>query len=216
MRNLFKGLVYAVLITGFFTLQFSWAAQEDDIMKELEEIDLILGETQTQQVQPQSQPQAQPQLQPQSPPPQPKAKPVIAPEENKGVFPQGESRAVEKLKKENAQLRQQLATTTKDKASIYQELGDTYTEMKLYDQAIDAYKQALTFDPNIAEVYYRLGLLYRHSRNDGKKGIEYLKKYLKLNPEAKDKRQIEYLIDMMTKSSFPFTDDLKKGWDNVW
>lgn len=206
MRNLFKGLVYAVLITGFFTLQFSWAAQEDDIMKELEEIDLILGETQPQvQAQPQS-----------PPPPQPKAKPVIAPEENKGVFPQGESRAVEKLKKENAQLRQQLATTTKDKASIYQELGDTYTEMKLYDQAIDAYKQALTFDPNIAEVYYRLGLLYRHSRNDGKKGIEYLKKYLKLNPEAKDKRQIEYLIDMMTKSSFPFTDDLKKGWDNVW
>ena len=206
MRNLFKGLVYAVLITGFFTLQFSWAAQEDDIMKELEEIDLILGETQPQvQAQPQS-----------PPPPQPKAKPVIAPEENKGVFPQGESRAVEKLKKENAQLRQQLATTTKDKARIYQELGDTYTEMKLYDQAIDAYKQALTFDPNIAEVYYRLGLLYRHSRNDGKKGIEYLKKYLKLNPEAKDKRQIEYLIDMMTKSSFPFTDDLKKGWDNVW
>lgn len=85
----------------------------------------------------------------------------------------------------------------KEYAALYEELGTAYTQAKLYDNAIKAYEKSLVYDQRNADVYYYLGLLYKHSGKNDKKAIFNLKQYLKYNPGAKNKNEIQYLIDML-------------------
>jgi predicted Zn-dependent protease len=57
-------------------------------------------------------------------------------------------------------------------------------------KAYEEYKKALEYNSTYAEPYRGLGLLYK-SKKENMKAIEYLKKYLNLNPDAEDKRFIE-------------------------
>lgn len=105
------------------------------------------------------------------------------------------------LEKMNQQLQQDKVIMAEDmrkkEAALYEELGTAYVQAKLYDNAIDAYAKTITLDPENAEVNYNLGLLYKHSRSDDKKAAYHLKKYLQLNPKAKNKKEVEYLIKML-------------------
>ncbi|MFH1442361.1 MAG: tetratricopeptide repeat protein [Candidatus Omnitrophota bacterium] len=105
------------------------------------------------------------------------------------------------LKNENGQLSNDIArlkdTVKKEEAQLYEELGTAYTQAKLYDDAIEAYEKSLSFDRRNADVYYYLGLLYKHSKNNDKKAISNLKQYLKYKPGAKNRDEIKYLIDML-------------------
>lgn len=105
------------------------------------------------------------------------------------------------LKKMNEQLKQDMVlledNMRKEKAALYEELGTAYVQSKLYDLAIDTYEKSVKLEPNKAEVYYNLGLLYKHSQSDGKKAISNFKKYLQLNPKAKNKKEVEYFIAML-------------------
>jgi len=112
-----------------------------------------------------------------------------------------EKQKTQKLKDENLGLKKKILlieeARNNDMASLYQELGTAYTLAKLFGQAIDAYTKALSLNPNNAEVNYNLGLLYQHSRGDAKKALHHFKKYLRLEPEAKNKEEVEYLIEML-------------------
>ena len=110
------------------------------------------------------------------------------------------------LKKENVRLKQQIVSLEdsqrNEKAKLYQELGTVYAEAKLFDLGIDAYEKSLSFNPDNAEVHYNIGILYKHSKSDSKKAAQHLKKYLRLNPEAKNRKEVEYLIKMLETQPF--------------
>jgi len=107
------------------------------------------------------------------------------------------------LKKENERLQERIVsledTLQNERAMLYQELGTAYTQAKLFDLAIEAYEKSLSFNSRNPDVHYNLGLLYKHSRNNSKKAVYHFKKYLQLNPEAKNREEVKYLIEMLTK-----------------
>lgn len=118
------------------------------------------------------------------------------------------SRAVESLNKERLVLRReneelqerlvlQESILQNEKAILYEKLGTAYTRAKLFDFAIDSYLKSLSFNPQNAKPHYNLGLLYKHSKNNIKKSVYHFKQYLRLNPEAKDRKEVEYLIKML-------------------
>lgn len=108
------------------------------------------------------------------------------------------------LKKMNEQLRQDMTAleenTRREKAASYEELGTVCIQAKLYDLSIDAYEKSIKLNPNNAEVCYNLGLLYKYSQNDKKKAVYNFKKYLQLNPKAKNKEEVKYFIEMIQES----------------
>ncbi|MDD4908675.1 MAG: tetratricopeptide repeat protein [Candidatus Omnitrophica bacterium] len=107
------------------------------------------------------------------------------------------------LKDANRQLKEDLkkgkTENTKEKAELYQQLGTAYTKAGLFSLAIDAYNKALSINPRNAETHYNLGLLYRHSKNNSRKAIQHLKKYLQLNPDASNRKDVEYIIKMLAE-----------------
>lgn len=122
----------------------------------------------------------------------------------------GFNKLLEKLNKENAALKKEndnLARrlgaleeiSQKEKTNLTQELGAAYTKAKLFPQAIDAYLNSLSLNPDNAEPHYNLGLLYQHSEGNTKKSLYHFKKYLELKPNAKNKKEVEYLITVITE-----------------
>lgn len=103
------------------------------------------------------------------------------------------------LKKENDILVRRLENSQKEKAILNQELGAVYTKAKLFPQAIETYLRSLTLNPDNAGPHYNLGLLYQHSEENTKKSLYHFKKYLELNPNAKNKKEVEYLIAVLTE-----------------
>jgi len=122
--------------------------------------------------------------------------------ENKNF--KGMDEKIQKLKDENLELKNKILqienARTKDMASLYQELGTAYVQAKLFGLAIDAYTKALKLTPDNAEVHYNIGLLYQHSRDNSKKAVYHLKKYLQFNPEARNRKEVEDLIDMLDEA----------------
>lgn len=107
------------------------------------------------------------------------------------------------LMKENQELKTRLEGLMTSKegewSAYYQELGTAYTQAQRFDSAIEAYLKSLKADPDNAKSHYNLGLLYKHSRNNGKKAAWHLKKYLQLEPGAQNRDEVEYLIQMLTE-----------------
>lgn len=127
----------------------------------------------------------------------------------------GFNKLLEKLNKENAALKKENDNleqciraleeiSRKEKASLNQELGAAYTKAKLFPLAIDAYLKSLSLNPDNAELHYNLGLLYQHSEENTKKSLYHFKKYLELKPNAKNKKEVEYLIAVLTESPSSF------------
>jgi tetratricopeptide (TPR) repeat protein len=83
-------------------------------------------------------------------------------------------------------------------SGAYADLGAAYAHIKNYDLAIDAYTESLRYDPRNADICYNLGLLYQQGKNNPEKAIAYLGKYLKLKPNARDKKEVEFLINMLS------------------
>lgn len=108
------------------------------------------------------------------------------------------------LKKENDNLEQNIRSfeeiLRREKASLAQELGAAYTKAKLFPLAIDAYLKSLSLNPDNAEIHYNLVLLYQYSEENTKESLYHFKKYLELNPNVKNKKEVEYLIAVLTES----------------
>ena len=84
-----------------------------------------------------------------------------------------------------------------EKAALYEELGTVYTKAGLFDEAIEAYRKSLISDPTNADIHYYLGLLYQKSNKDVEKAVFHFKRYLYLKPDAKNRKDVAYLIEMV-------------------
>ncbi|MDD4954100.1 MAG: tetratricopeptide repeat protein [Candidatus Omnitrophica bacterium] len=85
-----------------------------------------------------------------------------------------------------------LSDSLKKERSLYHyNLGVAYSQAKLYFDAIDEYKKSLEFDPDNADSYYNLGILYENYKQDSEKAIDCYRKYLGLKPDAADKYKVE-------------------------
>ena len=106
------------------------------------------------------------------------------------------------LKGDVKQLRGKLATrrqhlSKKAAAQIYEDLGTAYTQAKAYTKAIEAYVEALRFNPRSPKSHHDLGLLYEHSLGDSKKAVYHLRQYLKLGPGFEDSERVAHLIEII-------------------
>ncbi|MDD5431548.1 MAG: tetratricopeptide repeat protein [Candidatus Omnitrophica bacterium] len=86
-------------------------------------------------------------------------------------------------------------------AQLYEKLGTAYVQAKLYEDAITAYTKSLKINRKNAQVHYDLGLLYKHSLNNNSKAIYHFKQYLWIKPDAPNRKDIEYLINMLESSN---------------
>lgn len=97
-----------------------------------------------------------------------------------------------KLKQESQELKELLRTLAADYSS---RLGDAYIQAELFEEAIKAYENSLTFNPNNPNAEYNLGVLFSSAyRNDKNKSVEHYRNYLRLRPDAPDRDEIEKII----------------------
>ena len=72
-------------------------------------------------------------------------------------------------------------------------LGKIYFQERNYSRAIRELQQAVQYSPRRAEAHYYLGLSYAEAK-DRKNAIASLEKYLKLVPEAGNRKAVEEKI----------------------
>jgi chromosome segregation ATPase len=110
---------------------------------------------------------------------------------------------LEKVQQENEELEHKIAllkdATRKERANLYYYLALAYTQAKVYEEAMKAYKRSLQYEPDNAQAHYNLGLLYQHYKGDSQRAIQHLRQYMKLNPEGPDYKKAEYLIKTLQK-----------------
>lgn len=81
-------------------------------------------------------------------------------------------------------------------------LGKIYRELKEYDKAETNYKKAKDLSQNkLADVHWELALLYYYNLNRPSDAADELELYLKANPKAENKAQIEKLIKTMREKA---------------
>jgi tetratricopeptide (TPR) repeat protein len=73
-------------------------------------------------------------------------------------------------------------------------LGLVYDRQDKRREAIDEYLLAIRSDPKLADAYKELGIDY-HSVGETGKAVEMLETYLKLNPKAEDRADIEKMVN---------------------
>lgn len=87
------------------------------------------------------------------------------------------------------------ASLKKERGLYHYNLSVAYTQAKLYDEAIIECKKALDFNPDNAEAYYNLGLIYSKVIFNPEKAIFNYTNYLRLKPDAYDADEVTALID---------------------
>ena len=80
------------------------------------------------------------------------------------------------------------------RAVKYEGLGSAYLSKGLVNRAINEFEKAISADPDYPLPYLRLGDIYYHNLKDIEKAKEYYTEYLRVNPKAENKEQIEKII----------------------
>jgi len=100
--------------------------------------------------------------------------------------------------KTNALIRQ-IEVQKKKMFEAFYSAGKAYTQIKRYKEAIESFQECLEINPDSASVHYNLGILYQYEYGDRMGAISHLKKYLELNPKAKDRKEVEFLLGLLEK-----------------
>jgi len=112
-----------------------------------------------------------------------------------------ENGKTEETQQERAELLAKLnlleGTVKKERGLYHYNLAVAYTQSGLYDEAVDSYSKSLEFNPDNAEAYYNLGLLYENFKGDPDFAVRGYKKYLELRPEALDKEEVTGWIERL-------------------
>ncbi|MFH1116912.1 MAG: tetratricopeptide repeat protein [Pseudomonadota bacterium] len=85
-------------------------------------------------------------------------------------------------------------------ADAYNNRGEVHRKKKMYRQALSDYNKAATLDKKFAEPHFNLALIYEQEKNN-QKAVAELSQYLKLMPNAEDKKEIEAKIRELGASS---------------
>ena len=81
-------------------------------------------------------------------------------------------------------------------------MGKIYRELKQFDQAETNFKKAKELSKNkLADVHWELALLYYYNLNRYADAADELELYLKANPNADNKNQIEKLIKSLREKA---------------
>lgn len=105
--------------------------------------------------------------------------------------------------KSHPELEIEVGRLTNDLAQAYYDLGVAYTELRAYSKAIDAYEKSVALNPAYPQAHAHLGLLYKQVRNDPDKASRHLQTYLRLNPRAADREELEALLALMQRDPLP-------------
>ncbi|MEN7973974.1 MAG: LysM peptidoglycan-binding domain-containing protein [Verrucomicrobiota bacterium] len=76
------------------------------------------------------------------------------------------------------------STEAKEERSPLIKQGHAYMEIKDYDKATDAFKQAIDNEPRMARPYLDLATIYHQHKPDYINSIFYYKRYLELRPDS--------------------------------
>lgn len=82
-----------------------------------------------------------------------------------------------------------------DAARLFENGNNLYKAGKT-EEALKAYRDALKLDPEFAEIYKRIGMIYM-SRQEPERALRSFKIYLQLNPESDDKKLVEDWISSL-------------------
>lgn len=69
---------------------------------------------------------------------------------------------------------------------MHYNLGVFYTKEGNYQKAIKEFEAVIKANPNDADAYYNLGVIYAEYLNEEEKAIDYFSRYLELAPNDKD------------------------------
>lgn len=89
-----------------------------------------------------------------------------------------------------------------ENASLYAKAGDAYMQAGLTDDGIKSFNDALRLNPKNADAHYKLGFLYKRSINNNLKAVYHFKNYLALEPNAKNRKEVEYLIQLLSQDDW--------------
>ena len=103
------------------------------------------------------------------------------------------------LSNSDPELESEVGRLTNELAKTYYDLGVAYTELRAYPKAIDAYEKSVALDPASPQAHAHLGLLYKQVRNDPDRASRHLHTYLRLNPHAADREELEALLALMQR-----------------
>ncbi len=81
-----------------------------------------------------------------------------------------------------------------DYADAFVNLGVLYSMQNKFDQAEQAYEEAIRLKPTMAEAYYNLGVFYEFHLKDTVRALATYKKYLSLG--GKDDRILRIVQDV--------------------
>ncbi len=112
------------------------------------------------------------------------------------------------LQKETKKLEDEIllleSSVKKEKAAYYYNLAVAYARAKFYEEAVNAYEKSLGFTSNDPDTHYNLGLLYESIRENPAKALLHYRKYLELEPNAKDKQEVQaWIYNLETETSEP-------------
>lgn len=89
---------------------------------------------------------------------------------------------------------QVMRDTGTETAELYFYLGFAYDQLEEVSYAKLQYRRAISLDPAIADAYYNLGVIYRNE-GDTAQAVQYLERYLELNPADPSAADIRGYID---------------------
>ena len=75
------------------------------------------------------------------------------------------------------------------------QLAELYKVLHRFKEALNAYQEALEYDPHDNTIYYKIGQMYDRNLNQKKTAIEYYEKYLS------EGKTDQYLFDASEGSS---------------
>lgn len=82
----------------------------------------------------------------------------------------------------------------KETADMHYNLGVLFSEQKQYAQAAAEFGKVIELRPDDADTYYNLGVIYAEHLPDRERAIAHFRRYLKINPRARDASWVKQYI----------------------
>lgn len=93
-----------------------------------------------------------------------------------------------------SQLAREHQRLLKETADMHYNLGVLFSQQKQYERAATEFRKVIEMRPDDAESYYNLGVIYAEHLPDRERAIAHFRRYLKINPRARDASWVKQYI----------------------